>query len=203
MQCSFLVEPGFVALGANYENGLAENLQNKYLNFLKDDVSFMAIDTATREICGVIFSGITTRQEHGLIPKMGFSELCHKYDIYHAKLDYVTQDNFYPSEYFQDFPNSDQCIELFAVGVSENYKRKGIATKLVNYSMKEGKKKGCTGAILTATAKATNGIADKLQFSLYKSIKWCDYRDPKTGKVLYDNEQKLPHPLINSYHKFI
>lgn len=60
--------------------------------------------------------------------------------------------------------------------------------------------KDCDSAIIIATNPNTNKIAQKLNFVQYKSVKWSDYQDPKTGKDWFPAE-KMPHPIVNSYFK--
>ena len=53
----------------------------------------------------------------------------------HAMVNMVCNDVIHPSDFFQKFPQSEKVVDLFAVGVHEDYKRQGIATTLVKKSM--------------------------------------------------------------------
>ena len=50
-------------------------------------------------------------------------------------INQVCNDVIHPKDFFQEFKNIEKVVDLFAVGVHEDYKRQGIATKLVEKSM--------------------------------------------------------------------
>ena len=52
-----------------------------------------------------------------------------------AMLAMVCYDVIHPSDFFQNFPESEKVIDVFAVGIHKDYKRQGIATTLVKKSM--------------------------------------------------------------------
>jgi ribosomal protein S18 acetylase RimI-like enzyme len=56
----------------------------------------------------------------------------------HAKVMIVCSETFFPTEFFEAFPESNKLIDMFALGVHHNYRRKGIAKELVAQSMQVG-----------------------------------------------------------------
>ena len=53
----------------------------------------------------------------------------------HAMINMVCNDVVHPNDFFHKFPQSEKVVDLFAVGVHEDYKRQGIASTLVKKSM--------------------------------------------------------------------
>ena len=47
----------------------------------------------------------------------------------------VCNDAIYPSDFFENFPQSEKVVHLGACGVDKDYQRKGIATNLVSKSI--------------------------------------------------------------------
>ena len=128
-------------------------------------------------------------------------------------INQVCNDVIHPKDFFQEFQNIEKVVDLFAVGVHEDYKRQGIATKLVEKSMevrlyictiiitmisdnffKAAKSIGCEGAFIIATNYFTNFIAQKLQMKHYRTVFWKDYNG-------WYPEEKMPSKDVNSYYK--
>ena len=80
--------------------------------------------------------------------------------------------------------------------------KKYITTNFFNTIFKAGFGVGCDSAVIIATNPNTNGIAKKLNFCPYKSIKWSDFKDSQTGKDWFPAE-KLPYAIVNSYYKLL
>lgn len=54
----------------------------------------------------------------------------------HAKVNVICNDSIHSSDFFQSQKQAQKCVDLFAVGIHENYQRRGMATKLVQESIK-------------------------------------------------------------------
>ena len=67
--------------------------------------------------------------------KPSYEELLKTLPETHAMIISLSNDSIYPNDFFQKFPKSEKVLDLIAVGVHENYKRQGIATKLVEKSI--------------------------------------------------------------------
>ena len=131
--------------------------------------------------------------------KPTFDQLKSQMNEKHALINQVCNDSIHCTDFFAKHPEIDQYLDLFAVGVHENYRRMGIASTLVEKSLEAGKANHCQAAIIIATNPHTNGIAKKFQFTPYKSVKWSDYKDDNGEKWFPD--EKMPNPLVNSYVK--
>ena len=67
--------------------------------------------------------------------KPSYDQLLETLPETHAMINQVCNDVIHPKDFFQEFKNIEKVVDLFAVGVHEDYKRQGIATKLVEKSM--------------------------------------------------------------------
>ena len=189
-------EPGLSARGG-YPNGLPEDIEAKYAEFLLDNVSVIALDGDF--VCGVMVSCIEKRSK--MVPtKPTFDQLKSEMNEKHALINLVCNDTIHCTDFFKQYPDIDQYLDLFAVGVHKNYRRMGIASALVEKSLEAGKSNHCKAAIIIATNPHTNGIAKKFEFKPYKSVKWSDYKDNNTGEQWFPDE-KMPHSIVNSYFK--
>ena len=78
-------------------------------------------------------------------------------------INQVCNDVIHPKDFFQEFKNIEKVVDLFAVGVHEDYKRQGIATKLVEKSMEVRLYKYICTIIITM-------ISDKKFFRLLSQL---------------------------------
>ena len=125
-----LDEPGLSARGG-YPDGLPKDIAAKYAGFLLDDVSVIALDGDL--IVGVMVSCIENR-EHDC-KKPSFQDLKSGMNEKHAMINVVCNDSIHSSDFFQNHPECNRYLDLFAVGVHEKYQRRGIASKLVEKSI--------------------------------------------------------------------
>ena len=190
----FLEEPGCKSRGG-YPNGLPDSLYPRYERFLEDNVSVIAEDPSNDNlICGVMVSTIV-KKSAGDVPKPTYDEMLKELPETHAMINLVCDDSIHPSDFFQKFPQCQKIVDLFALGVHQDYKRRGIASALVQKSIEASKSQGCDGALIIATSKYTNNIAKKLDMNLYRTVYWRDYFG-------WFPEEKMPCPEVNSYYMF-
>ena len=127
---SILDEPGLSARGG-YPDGLPKDIEEKYAGFLKDDVSVIALDGDL--IVGVVVSCIEAKGHSTRKPT--YEQLKSEMNEKHAMINAVCNDSIHSSDFFAQHPDCHRYIDLFAVGVHENYQRRGIASKLVEKSI--------------------------------------------------------------------
>ena len=128
-------EPGYKSLGG-CPDGLPKCLEERYTNFLRDGVSVIAYDDKEQVIAGVMISILMTREKDGMSEKPTYEELCSKLNEKAGKINVVCNDSIHASDFYASHPEFQKTLDLFAIGVNEKYQRKGIATKLVQESIK-------------------------------------------------------------------
>ena len=67
--------------------------------------------------------------------KPTFEQLLKWYPETQAMMIKLTNDSIHPHDFFQRFPKSKKAIDLLSIAVHPDYKRKGIATILVQKSI--------------------------------------------------------------------
>ncbi len=78
------------------------------------------------------------REKHSFMKRMTFEENCKKLPgaEIHAMATYTCSDHFFPPDFFAEHTDCNKVIDMFALGVSPQYRRLGIGTELLNQSMK-------------------------------------------------------------------
>lgn len=143
-----------------------------------------------------------SRNRDGSVRKPTYAETLKHYPETYAMMSMVCNESYYPMEFFNDFPKSNKVVDLYAIGVCKNYRRQGIAKRLVMDSVKAARKSGCDGAVITASNPVSNNIASFLNMTLYKSIQWSDFKNDTTGEEWFPAENLPECQTIHSYYKF-
>ncbi len=89
------------------------------------------------------------------------------------------------SEVSQLIPEALQILKFNAVHVDQNYRRLGIAKRLVDLSLEHAKSAGFDYVIATATSYKTQAMFEKIGFLTLKEVKYADYT--VDGKKIFEN----------------
>ncbi|VDD95389.1 unnamed protein product [Enterobius vermicularis] len=81
--------------------------------------------------------------------------------------------------------NINKLLYLAVISVHQNYRRRGLAYKLMHYKVDDAIKLGCQGWITEATAYNSQKMFDKMGFQLLYELKDAEYLDEK-GKCIFN-----------------
>ena len=94
----------------------------------------------------------------------------------------------------------DKILELYAVCVLSDYKKKGIATELVKRSLDHAVNHGHTFAGVVCTSAYTQQLYEKQGFEKVKEVCYATYVDTTTNSFLFKDVEE-PHKAIICYVK--
>lgn len=79
---------------------------------------------------------------------------------------------------FSDYPKANRLYDIFALSVHDDFKRRGIATKLTRMSIEIAESRECDCVCSVATSPFSERIFEKLGMRNVSRLKWKDVEIP-------------------------
>ncbi len=174
-------------------------MDKKILSLLKEGLSWCAIDKETGKMVGVRITGSETLEElPDVMPTFdeflasGWSKewaavwilLCTAMDT--KKILIANQEN--------------KILELFALCVQSDYRKKNIATELVKRTLDHGKSVGFKFAGVICTSAFAQRLFEKLEFTKVEELFYSTYIDIGSNTALFKDVEE-PHRSAATYVK--
>ncbi|XP_070533618.1 uncharacterized protein [Ptychodera flava] len=150
-----------------YDERLEYDQENCRMS-VDDGTSLVAIDNATAEIVGVLAGQILQGQDYSQ-----FDQEDLECSVPNTALILQAESLFFTSP---DFRKNPECkiLNVFKLGVHKDYRRLGIAKKLVEMHEDIARQKGCSWILATPSGQASQNLYSK---SGYLEIGEIFYRD--------------------------
>ncbi len=194
--CYLPYDPVLKAVGCTVPSNLDRPM---VLGYLKQGLSWCAVDKITGKMVGIRIShsqSVTDLTD--AVPtfddyiQRGWSRAWSSvWVLFSCALDFKKILTTY---------QEDKMMELFALCVHPDYKKRGIATELVKRNLDHAVKHGHTFAGVLCTSAYTQQLYEKQGFEKVKEVCYATYVDTRTNSFLFKDVEE-PHKAAISYVK--
>ena len=187
--------------GSNHLQSDIDKMDQMALNYLKQDLSWYAVDADTGKIVGL---RIAYSQSLGDTPdtpltsdeyvERGFSR---HFACVMAMLDLMLD---YKKVMIKYQERNSKILGLFAVGMHSKYRNEGIAAELVRRTLGHAVKEGFNVAGVICTSVYTQNLFERQGFEKLQMEYYASYVDASTKSTPLENVDKI-HQCVISYVK--
>ena len=185
--------------GSNYLQSDIDKMDQIALNYLKQDLSWCAVDADTGKFVGLRIAYSQSIGDTQDIPltsdeyvKMGFSR---HFACVMAMLDLMLDYKKVMINY-----QANQMLVLFAGGMHSEYRNKGIAAELVRRTLDHEVKHGFSVAGVICTSVYSQNLIERQGFEKLQTEYYASYVDASTKSTPLENVDKI-HQCVISYVK--
>jgi GNAT superfamily N-acetyltransferase len=163
--------------------------------FLKDSIEngITLLATISDKLVGVLVACELTKKGGDILAEKSL-DLCEKANDVFTFVAYIEKKADYLNRL--KIPSS---LHIHFLSVHHDHLRKGIATKLFDVCVEEGKRKNYPAFSVDASSLYTSKIAENYEMTLISTVTYDEYHDVMGEKIFFPVP---PHTDVKSYAKF-